>query len=121
MQFDEQYAIRLQNVQLECADALYIIHSRDHAGAFFYCDPPYFNSDCGHYGGYTIHDFEKLLKTLSKIEGKFLLSSYPSDILNNYMKEFGWKQRQIEQLVSVNAKSGKPKKKIECLTANYEI
>ncbi|QZT36681.1 DNA adenine methylase [Halosquirtibacter xylanolyticus] len=42
-------SIRLQNVQIECTDALRIINSRDQEEAFFYCDPPYFNSDCGHY------------------------------------------------------------------------
>jgi DNA adenine methylase len=117
--FTEDYAIRLQNVQLECADALYIIKSRDHAQAFHYCDPPYFNSDCGHYGGYSIHDFENLLKVLSEIKGRFLLSSYPSDILDKYIKKFGWYQKRVEQQVSVN--KGKGGRKIECMTANYHI
>lgn len=38
--FTEDIAIRLQNVQLECTDALRIISSRDAAKSFFYCDPP---------------------------------------------------------------------------------
>lgn len=79
--FTEELAIRLQNVQMEAADAIYIINSRDGKDAFFYCDPPYPNSDCGHYDGYSIDDFESLLKCLSAIQGKFLLSSYPCDIL----------------------------------------
>jgi len=119
VQFTEEYAIRLQNVQLECADALYIIKSRDHAQAFHYCDPPYFNSDCGHYGGYSVHDFDNLLKILSEVKGKFLLSSYPSDILKKYVTQFGWLQKTVEQKVSVNKGSGKTK--IECMTANYSI
>lgn len=117
VQFTEEYAIRLQNVQLECADALYIIQSRDCEGAFFYCDPPYFNSDCGHYGGYSIHNFERLLQTLANIKGKFLLSSYPSEILDKYVKLNGWKQKTVEQQVSVNKGAGK--KKIEVMTWNY--
>ncbi len=119
VQFTEEYAIRLQNVQLECADALYIIKSRDHAKAFHYCDPPYFNSDCGHYGGYSVHDFEQLLKVLAEVEGKFLLSSYPSELLDKYMKRYGWHQKQVTSQVSVN--KGKGKLKVECMTANYEI
>ncbi len=118
-QLTEDYAIRLQNVQLECADAVYIIGSRDHAKAFHYCDPPYYNSDCGHYKGYTIHDFERLLQTLAGIKGNFLLSSYPSDILDSYKQKYGWYQIQVEQRVSVNKGSGK--KKVECMTANYEL
>lgn len=117
--FTEEYAIRLQNVQLECADAIYIIQSRDHEKAFHYCDPPYFNSDCGHYGGYTEYDFERLLKTLAGIKGKFLLSSYPSPILERFVKEYGWHQQRVEQRVSVNRGAGKLK--VECMTANYKI
>lgn len=119
--FTEDYAIRLQNVQLECADALYVIRSRDAAGSFFYCDPPYYNSDCGHYDGYSQDDFEALLKALAGIQGKFLLSSYPSDILTAYTKANGWYTQTFEQGVSINAKSGYQKKKWEVLTANYPI
>ncbi len=120
VQFTEEYAIRLQNVQLETADAVYIIQSRDHAKAFHYCDPPYVGSDCGHYGGYTIHDFERLLETLAGVKGKFLLSSYPSELLDRYMKKYKWQQKRVEQTVSVN-KGYRGKKKIECITANYDI
>jgi len=119
--FTEGLAIRLQNVQLECADALYVIRSRDGLNSFFYCDPPYFNSDCGHYNGYTAQDFENLLITLSKIAGKFLLSSYPSDLLMKYAKQHGWHIWSVEQNVTVNNRSGYMKKKVEVLTANYPI
>ncbi|HEX8378029.1 MAG TPA: DNA adenine methylase [Pedobacter sp.] len=119
--FTEEMAIRLQNCQIECADALYIINSRDSEKSFFYCDPPYFNSDCGHYDGYSEQDFENLLITLSKIKGKFLMSSYPSPILMRYAKAQGWKMWSIEQGVSVNSKSGYIKRKVEVLTANFEI
>ncbi len=117
--FTEDLAIRLQNVQIECADALYIIQSRDTADSFFYVDPPYFNSNCGHYDGYSAEDFEALLRLLSGIKGKFLLSSYPSDLLASYAAKNGWHSRSIEQAVSVN--KGYGKKKIEVLTANYQM
>ncbi len=119
IQFTIDYAIRLQNVQIECADALYIIKSRDTVNSFFYCDPPYFNSDCGHYVGYTMEDFERLLDALANIKGKFLLSSYPSELLDKYVKEYGWHQKKVTQHVSVNKGSGKLK--VECMTANYPI
>jgi DNA adenine methylase len=120
--FTEEYAIRLQNVQIECTDALRIIRARDTKDAFFYCDPPYYNSDMGHYDGYTIEDYEGLLKCLSQVKGRFLLSSYPSPILKEYVKANGWHQLEIEQTVSVGANSAKPRKaKIEVLTANYPL
>lgn len=118
--FTEEYAIRLQNVQIECVDALYIIQSRDTADTFFYCDPPYYNSDCGPYAGYSIQDFERLLQQLASIKGKFLLSSYPSELLESYVARYGWQQQQFEQIVSVT-KGYRGKKKIEVLTANYAI
>lgn len=120
--FTEDLSIRIQNVQIENTDALRIIESRDYKDAFIYCDPPYFNSDCGHYDGYSKEDFENLLKLLSRIKGKFLMSSYPSDILTNYTKQNGWFTKSIEQKVSVANGTGKPgKKKIEVLTANYDL
>lgn len=117
--FTEDYAIRLQNVQIECADAIRIIRSRDSKESFFYCDPPYFNSDCAHYDGYSLDDFENLLKTLAGMEGKFLLSSYPSSILKQYKKAHNWSQVEIRSQVSVNKGAGKGK--TEVLTANFPI
>lgn len=120
--FTVDLSIRLQNVQIENTDALRVIRSRDYEEAFHYCDPPYFNSDCGHYDGYSREDFEMLLKTLSEVKGKFLLSSYPSDILEDYTKTNNWYVKKLEQSVSVANGTGSPgKKKIEVLTANYDL
>jgi len=119
--FTEELAVRLQHVQIECTDALRIIRSRDSKDAFFYCDPPYYNSDCGHYDGYSESDFKELLSTLESIEGKFLLSSYPSDLLASYTTRNGWMQMEVEQEVTVANNVGKRKRKIEVLTANYDL
>lgn len=119
--FTEEYAVRLQDVQIESTDALRIITSRDTVNSFFYCDPPYYNSDCAHYDGYTIDDYERLLKTLSRIKGKFLLSSYPSEPLTEFVSKHGWKQEKILMDVTVANKSGKRKPKVEVLAANYDF
>ena len=116
--FTEEYAIRLQQVSLESRDAIKIITSTDYKDAFFYCDPPYYNADMGHYDGYTIEDFELLLRTLSKIEGKFLLSSYPSDMLDKFATKHNWHSFEVEMRVST---SNKGKRKREVLTANYPL
>lgn len=120
-EFTDQLALRLQHAQIECADAIYIIQSRDQPDSFFYCDPPYYNSNCGHYDGYTEEDFEMLLKTLAAIKGKFMMSSYPSPLLQKYAKRYRWKMWSVEQNVTVNAKSGYIKRKVEVLTANYPL
>jgi DNA adenine methylase len=120
--FTMDYAIRLQEVQIECTDALRIIESRDNPDAFFYCDPPYYNSNCGHYDGYSLQDFENLLILLSKIKGKFILSSYLSPILKQYTKDFGWHTETFDFTVSVANNYGKPgKPKTEVLTANFPL
>jgi len=119
--FTEDMAIRLQNVQLESADALYVIRNRDTEESYFYCDPPYFNSDCGHYDGYSEEDFENLLKLLATIKGKFMLSSYPSPLLQAYTKANNWFMWSVETGVTVNNKSGYLKRKVEVITANFEI
>jgi len=75
----------------------------------------------GHYDGYTIEDFEMLLKTLSNIEGKFLLSSYPSDILCESTNKYGWHTVEIAGGIQTGARLSKRKSKVEVLTANYEI
>ena len=116
--FSEEYAIRMQDVTLESRDAIKVIKSTDYKEAFFYCDPPYYNADMGHYDGYTIDDFELLLKTLSEIEGKFMLSSYPSELLNKYTKKNKWYQFSVDKAVPI---SNKGKRKTEVLTANYNI
>jgi DNA adenine methylase len=110
---------RLDRVDIECNDAIKVIKSRDTPDTFHYIDPPYFNSNMGHYDGYTQDDFKNLLDTISECKGKFLLSSYDSDILSEYVEKFGWHQQKIEKKVAVSAKTNKIK--IEVLTANYPI
>ncbi|MFV0501210.1 MAG: DNA adenine methylase [Bacteroidales bacterium] len=87
-----------------------------------YCDPPYYNANMGHYDGYSLADYTELLETLSKIKGKFLLSSYPSEILNEYIKKHGWHSKSFDMRISVSAKNNtQNKRKVEVLTANYQI
>ena len=116
--FVEEITDRLEQVQLESHDALYLIELRDRETSFFYLDPPYFNSNMGHYGGYTETDFEALLRLCAKLQGKFLMSSYPSEILEKYVRENGWHQIRMEKVLSA---SSTRRVKTEVLTANYPI
>jgi DNA adenine methylase len=61
----------------------------------------------------------KLLETLSKIKGKFLLSSYRSDILKQFTISNNWQTLEIKGVIQTRAE--KPKRKVEVLTANYEL
>lgn len=117
--FGASYAARLERVTAESRDAIAVIKQYDTPESFHYCDPPYFNSDCAHYKGYTEQDFRNLLDTLANVQGKFLLSSYPSDLLQEYIDRHGWKHEQIDGRVSVARKKTSKKSKTECLTWNY--
>lgn len=118
--FTEAFAARLEYAQIEHADALRIIESRDGADSFFYCDPPYFNARIAHYGSYTEQDFEALLQLLACIDGKFLLSSYPSETLARYSESHAWHTRSIEAPLAITSRySERARRKVELLTANY--
>ena len=119
--FTEELAIRLQNVQIECYDALHIIRSRDRENTFFYCDPPYPETDQGHYNGYSVIDFRRLLETLECIKGKFLLSSFRHPVLREFTEKHNWAQIELKMAKPMSAHSGRSKNKIEVLTANYPI
>lgn len=119
--FTEKYAERLREVTIFQRDAVEVIRMMDSEDTFFYCDPPYVSADQGHYKGYTQDDFIKLLETLSRIKGKFLLSSYPEPELMDYISKYKWEHKQIKDTVAVNAKRKDTKYKIECLTWNYTI
>jgi DNA adenine methylase len=118
--FSEDLAIRLQEVQIECADALRIIRSRDTPETLFYLDPPYFNSDMGHYDGYTVEDFELLLKALEQVDGRFVLSSYPSPLLKDYSARNGWSTFEKRMALSMSAATV-PRTKVEALTVNFQV
>jgi DNA adenine methylase len=120
--FQEQLSDRLRYTQIEQNDAHKVILSRDSEETFIYADPPYVGSDCGHYGGYTDEHFKRDLDALSMIKGKFLLSSYPSDLLNEYIKKYGWFTKEIEMTLNAgNAAKTQKRTKTEVFTANYDL
>ena len=119
--FTEELAARIQNVQIECCDALKIIRSRDSVDTLFYVDPPYVGADQGHYDGYSQADFDALLEQLSKIEGKFLLSSFRNKQLTAKTEVNHWYQIELKMAKPMTAQTGKTIEKIEVLTANYPI
>ncbi|MCT4580851.1 MAG: DNA adenine methylase [Flavobacteriales bacterium] len=121
--FQESLSERLRYTQIEHNKAHKVILSRDNEKAFHYVDPPYIDTDQGHYGGYTEDHFKRDLDALTQVKGKFLLSTYPSDILDKYIKDNGWYSKKIEKTLSASngAKLTKRRKKIEHLTSNYPI
>lgn len=120
--FSEDLSLRLKYVQIENNEAHKVMLSRDKETAFHYIDPPYIDSNQGHYGGYTREHFKRDLDTIEQLKGKFLLSSYDSDVLQEYIKRNGWYVKYIDKpLNASNGRLGNRKRKVEVLTANYPI
>jgi len=123
MNFDVSVFNRLEHTQIENNDACKVIQTRDDITAFHYIDPPYFNSCQSFYSGYSEAHFEKLLETLATVKGKFLLSSYPSEILTKHIEQNGWFTKHFDKPLSASkgVKNKTRKRKTEVLTANYSI
>ena len=68
-------AKRLQSVVIENKDCVKLIKQYDRKESFFYCDPPYYETE-GYYegGGFGRNDHARLAEALVSMQGKFLLS-----------------------------------------------
>lgn len=64
---------RLSKVVIEHLDACDCMLRYDRPTTFFYIDPPYWKTD-GYVTPFTSADYERLVATLSKLQGSFLLS-----------------------------------------------
>jgi DNA adenine methylase len=117
--FIDDYSDRLRITQIECNNAIKVINNFDSEDTFFYLEPPYYNSDCGTYKGYTIDDYKTLLETIAGIKGKFLLSSYPSSLLEKYKNTNKWNQLEINKNLDMSSNLKEAKRKTEVLTKNY--
>lgn len=88
--FGEHLKKRIESAYIMCEDAKTCILKFDKEDAFHFVDPPYLNSDQGHYRGYTEDDFSELLEVLSIVKGKFILTNYQSVILDQFVKKNNW-------------------------------
>lgn len=117
--FTNELSQRIEQTQIECTGALKIIASRDTADTFHFVDPPYINSDCGHYAGtFNLVDFEELLKLLTELKGKFMLTMYPHDVLREYINKYNWRLVEVERTISASRVNRR--KQAEWIVMNYD-
>ena len=99
------------------------IRRYDHAQCVFYVDPPY-PHDCRTARATYRHEMTDdqhgaLLSTLAGIAGKFLLSSYPNPLYDQFAQRHGW--LAVDLAAHNRASSAAVKeKKIERLYLNYQ-
>lgn len=116
--FTQDLCDRLEKVTIERDNAVKVIKRFDQPEAFHFVDPPYVNSDCGHYSGmFTESDLVNLLELLSTLQGKFMLTMYPHDQVEAFSNRFNWRIVDLERTIS-SAKTVR-NKKVEWIIMNY--
>lgn len=112
------FAPAWKNVTIENRDALQVISCYDNPDAFHFIDPPYINSDCGHYeGSFNEQHMEDLLKLLSTVKGKFMLTMFPLPMIEEYANRNGWIIHRVERTIS--ASKINRRKQEEWMVCNY--
>ena len=105
---------RLKRVVILNRDALDVIRQQDGPGTLYYLDPPYLHdtrSSCSDYAHeMTDQQHQDLLTCLGSIQGKFMLSGYPSDLYAIAEACHGWRHVDFDLPNNASSKSSKERK-----------
>lgn len=118
--FTHRFHERIKQACIFNRDAIDLIKLKDTPNTFMYFDPPYAESNCGHYEDKK-DVYYRLLDILPTLKCKWLMSSYPSEQLTGLRASHGFHSNDIKQNLSVDAVATKGKTKLECLTWNYNL
>ena len=114
---------RLRMVEIRKMDFRDFIKEYDSPDTFFYLDPPYLaeTRSAGKYD-HEISDGDHiaLLGILTRIEGKFLLSGYPSDLYSRWAEAYGFFSESLEVTKSSSTKKTEKPKGVETIWRNYD-
>ena len=115
-------AERLRRVEIRSMDALTFIENYDNPDTLFYCDPPYLEETRVSKKCYehemSEQDHVALLRSLSQLDGKFILSAYPSELYNSAVSRYEWTVEEIQIDNKASSQKIKPVK-TELLIRNY--
>ncbi len=116
----EQASRRLQRVVIENKDFEKLISAQDSEVSFFYCDPPYFNTESYYENvSFTSADHKRLRDVLSGISGKFLVSYNDcAEIRELYS---GYEMYSYERLNNICQRYDGGSMFGELLIANYDL
>ena len=110
---------RLKDTVIENKDFEALIRQYDRPNAFFYCDPPYFETE-GHYEVvFRKEDHVRLRDTLKGIQGKFMVSYNDCAYIRELYQDF-----QIEAVTRINnlaQRYDNGSEFPEVLIANYDM
>ena len=110
---------RLKDTVIENKDFEALIRQYDRPNAFFYCDPPYYET-AGHYEVvFRKEDHVRLRDTLKGIQGKFMVSYNDCEYIRELYRDF-----QIEAVTRINNMAQRydsGSEFPEVLIANYDM
>jgi DNA adenine methylase len=121
----EQAHRRLAKVVIENQDFETLIRHYDRPVSFFYCDPPYYETE-GYYAnvgeaGFTKEDHIRLCELLLGIDGKFLLSYNDSDFVRKIYDAPGIYIKTVSRPNSIKLRYDAGAMFDELLIANYDM
>ena len=112
---------RLQKVVIENKDFEKLIDQYDRPESFFYCDPPYFETEDYYEDvGFTKDDHIRLADRLSSIEGKYLLSYNDCPEIRELYKSRGARIESISRLSNIAQRYEAGKQYDELIISNYD-
>ncbi|MEG0808131.1 MAG: DNA adenine methylase [Alistipes sp.] len=118
--FTAELCARLDHVTIENRNALDVIACYDAPDTFHFVDPPYINSDCGHYEGvFNCQHMADLLHLLEGVQGKFMLTMFPYAPIEECARRNNWIIHRVERTIS--ASKTNRRKQEEWMVCNYDI
>ena len=112
---------RLQKVVIENKDFEKLIDQYDRPESFFYCDPPYFETEDYYEDvGFTKADHIRLADRLSSIEGKYLLSYNDCPEIRELYESRGAHIESISRLSNIAQRYEAGKQYDELIISNYD-
>ncbi len=109
---------RIENATIENEHWLKVGNARNAKEAFHYLDPSYPGTDQGAHFKFTWNDLEEMFQWCgTECIGKFMISNYPSPLLDKYVKLYGWNKKLITHELK-QARNGETTK-TEVILTNY--
>lgn len=116
--FDDTIIERVKQVTIEQNEATKIIRTYDTPETFHFIDPPYVYCNQGHYNGMFNHQsLVELLELCSGLQGKFMLTMYPNDVIQSFVDKHNWTIHEVNRTVTA-AKTTR-RKQVEWMVCNY--
>ena len=121
----EQAHRRLSKVVIENKDFEKLIRQYDRPVSFFYCDPPYYETE-GYYrnvgeDGFTVKDHIRLRDILTGIEGKYLLSYNDHPFVREIYDAPGIQIIEVSRINNIKQRYDNGCLFEELLIANYDL